>query len=66
MPVSGGQLALVMAKVTTTNHCGQNTGISFFLSQCLPLARVLYTIVPRLFIDFLLVLNNNSLKTGCC
>ena len=27
MPVSGGQLALVMAKVTTTNHCGQNTAI---------------------------------------
>ena len=26
LPVSGGQLALVMAKVTTTNHCGQNTG----------------------------------------
>ena len=25
LPVSGGQLALVMAKVTTTNHCGQNT-----------------------------------------
>ena len=24
MPVSDGQLALVMAKVTTTNHCGQN------------------------------------------
>ena len=23
--MSGGQLALVMAKVTTTNHCGQNT-----------------------------------------
>ena len=22
LPVSGGQLALVMAKVTTTNHCG--------------------------------------------
>ena len=27
MPVSGGQLALVMAEVTTTNHCGQNTEI---------------------------------------
>ena len=25
LPVSGGQLVLVMAKVTTTNHCGQNT-----------------------------------------
>ena len=25
LPVSGGQLALVMAEVTTTNHCGQNT-----------------------------------------
>ena len=25
LPVSGDQLALVMAKVTTTNHCGQNT-----------------------------------------
>ena len=25
LPVSGGHLALVMAKVTTTNHCGQNT-----------------------------------------
>ena len=25
LPVSGGQLALVMAKVTTMNHCGQNT-----------------------------------------
>ena len=24
--MSGGQLALVMAKVTTTNHCGQNIG----------------------------------------
>ena len=23
--MSGGQLALVMAEVTTTNHCGQNT-----------------------------------------
>ena len=27
LPVSGGQLALVMAEVTTTNHCGQNTAI---------------------------------------
>ena len=26
LPVNGGQLALVMAKVTTTNHCGQGTG----------------------------------------
>ena len=25
LPVSGGQFALVMAEVTTTNHCGQNT-----------------------------------------
>ena len=25
LPVSGGQLALVMAEVTTTNHCGKNT-----------------------------------------
>ena len=25
LPVSGGQLALVMAEVNTTNHCGQNT-----------------------------------------
>ena len=25
LSVSGGQLALVMAEVTTTNHCGQNT-----------------------------------------
>ena len=25
LPVSGGQLTLVMAQVTTTNHCGQNT-----------------------------------------
>ena len=24
LPVSGGQLALVMAELTTTNHCGQN------------------------------------------
>ena len=27
LPVSGGQLALVMAEVTTTNHCGLNTEI---------------------------------------
>ena len=27
LPVSGGQLALVMAEVTTTNHCGQTTDI---------------------------------------
>ena len=27
LPVSGGQLALVMAEVTTTNHCGKNTGL---------------------------------------
>ena len=27
LPMSGGQLALVMAEVTTMNHCGQNTGI---------------------------------------
>ena len=25
LPVGGGQLALVLAKVTTMNHCGQNT-----------------------------------------
>ena len=25
LPVSGGQLALVMAEVTTMNNCGQNT-----------------------------------------
>ena len=25
LPVSGGQLALVMVQVTTMNHCGQNT-----------------------------------------
>ena len=33
LPVSGGQLALVMAEVTTTNHCGQNTGYSEQASQ---------------------------------
>ena len=27
LPVSGGQLALVMAEVTTTNLCGQNTAV---------------------------------------
>ena len=31
LPVSGGQLALVMAEVTTTNHCGQNTDIKSLL-----------------------------------
>ena len=29
LPVSGGQLALVMAEVTTTNHCGQNTEVQY-------------------------------------
>ena len=32
LPVSGGQLALVMAKVTTTNHCGQNTAVMDLVS----------------------------------
>ena len=27
LPVSGGQLALVMADVTTTNHCGRTLNI---------------------------------------
>ena len=25
--MSGGQLALVVTEVTTTNHCGQNTAV---------------------------------------
>ena len=32
--MSGGQLALVMTEVTTTNHCGQNTD-SIIILTCL-------------------------------
>ena len=34
VPASGGQLAVVVAKWTTTDHCGQNTAVTlceFFL-----------------------------------
>ena len=44
LSVSGGQLALVMAKVTTTNHCGQNTDcvqISYLLSSFLPISIII-------------------------
>ena len=39
MPLNGGQLAIVVAKVTNTDHCGQNTAYVMPYKFCYVAAR---------------------------